>query len=212
MTPTLIDLTGNRYGLLVVTGHAGKRGRYHDWNCVCDCGVTKTVTGDCLRSRECNSCGCNSRKACAQKLMKYGRKANGIREYRIWGSMISRCKYKHRKAAARYACRGITVCEEWKSYERFIADMGPAPSDKHSIDRINNDDGYHPGNCRWATPQEQGSNTSSNRRITHDGVTKTLMDWARSTGIERRTIAARIDHYGWSSDRALTTPVRSRGI
>lgn len=208
MTPTLIDLTGNRYGLLVVLGYEEKRGRYHMWRCQCDCGTVKSVTGDSLRQGDAHSCGCNSRKACAEKLIKYGRKSSEIREYRIWQSMKARCKYRNRPCARTYIRNGITVCERWQAFENFMADMGPCPSPEHSIDRIDNSKGYSPENCRWATIAVQARNRGNNRWLTFNGVTKTICDWATELGLDRRVIASRIDRDGWSVEKALTQPLR----
>lgn len=94
----------------------------------------------------------------------------------------------------------------WDSFEAFLADMGECPSDSHTIDRINNNRGYEPGNCRWATMKEQQNNRKNNRRLTYEGETLTLQQWADRTGLDRKTISMRLDRLGWSVERALTTP------
>jgi hypothetical protein len=125
--------------------------------------------------------------------------------------MIDRCTDSKRHDWHRYGGRGITVCQRWRnSYESFFADMGPRPSPQHSIDRIDNDGNYEPGNCRWATTLEQGSNKSNNRLLTFDGQTLTIAQWARKLGIPVGTLNLRISHYNWPVERALTQPVRRR--
>jgi hypothetical protein len=107
-----------------------------------------------------------------------------------------------------YGGRGISVCQRWAdSFEVFISDMGPRPSPKHSIDRIDNDGNYEPGNCRWATNLEQARNRRTNRVITLDGESLCLVDWAKRTGVDHRTISERL-RKGWDERRAVLTPAR----
>lgn len=128
-------------------------------------------------------------------------------EYRSWRAMKNRCTNPNNAAYPRYGGRGIAVCARWDSFENFLFDMGRRPSPKHSIDRINNDGDYEPGNCRWATSSQQNSNYSRNRWLTLDGETRLLSEWSVQTGIPETTIAARIDAYGWPIEAALQTPV-----
>ena len=124
-------------------------------------------------------------------------------EYSIWVAMRARCRGNHRN----YGARGITVCERWNSFANFLADMGPRPSKDHSIDRINNDGNYEPGNCRWATHQQQMRNRGCNRYLTHNGETLMLVEWAERTGLLPHTILTRISR-GWTIADALTSPTR----
>ena len=126
-------------------------------------------------------------------------------EYRAWRSMRSRVLDSRNAAFASYGGRGIDMDPRWSSFEAFIADMGRRPSDSHSIDRIDNDLGYWPRNCRWATPLEQICNRRSTLLITFNGQTLPIADWSRRSGIELETLRYRIKH-GWPADRALTTP------
>lgn len=98
------------------------------------------------------------------------------------------------------------VCDRWRSFENFFADMGECPSDKHTIDRIDNQRGYNPANCRWATMKEQQNNRSNNRRIEFRGETLTLQQWAERLGVKHKTISLRIDKLGWPLEQALTLP------
>jgi len=126
--------------------------------------------------------------------------------YRSWASMMTRCFNPRRRQWPDYGGRGITVCERWQTFVDFLADMGPRPSPKHSLDRYPNNDGpYAPGNVRWATRSEQRRNSRQALvNITADGKTMCLSDWARLTGIERRTISARIYKLGWPPHEAVT--------
>lgn len=110
-------------------------------------------------------------------------------EYRLWAGMKERCLNSKSKAWANYGGRGIRICERWaNSFSAFIEDIGYRPSPNHTIDRVNNDGNYEPGNVRWATPKEQARNRRDNRLITIDGVTKCAIDWARERGIPTGTV------------------------
>lgn len=130
------------------------------------------------------------------------------RVHRIWLAMKQRCYLKSINTYARYGAKGIRYCERWESFENFLADMGQPPTDKHTLDRIDSAGDYEPLNCRWATMKEQQNNRSNNRWIEFRGDRRTAAQWAEHLGIGRSTIEARIDRYGWSVERALTTPVR----
>lgn len=105
-----------------------------------------------------------------------------------WSAMRARCLNPSNHAFAYYGGRGITVCERWASFANFVEDMGPKPSSKHSIDRIDNDGNYEPSNCRWATPREQAANRRSSVWITHAGKRMVAAEWARAIGRDRHTI------------------------
>jgi hypothetical protein len=120
--------------------------------------------------------------------------------------MRKRCASKHKD----YGGRGIKVCRRWQdSFEAFLRDMGPRPSPQHSVDRKNNSGDYTPKNCRWATREEQASNTRRNHVLTIDGKTQTLVAWAREFGIDHRTILMRLRHR-WSAADAVQIPVNGR--
>ena len=129
-------------------------------------------------------------------------------ENMAWREMRKRCYSVQHARYADYGGRGISVCERWKaSFEAFYEDMGPRPSSSHSLERINNDGNYEPGNCRWATPQEQARNRRNNRLLTFQGKTLCAAEWSAITGIHYNTLYGRIAK-GWSDERVLTTPVR----
>lgn len=127
--------------------------------------------------------------------------------YRAWASMLNRCSNPRCPKWQIYGGRGIRVCKRWQSFENFLADMGEAPPGK-SLDRKDNDGHYTPRNCRWATPTEQAMNRSNTVKVTHDGRTQSLQEWAAEFGLKYTTLWMRLWSYGWSIDRALSTKPR----
>jgi len=132
-------------------------------------------------------------------------------EHNIWIGMRQRCRNPKNTSYPRYGGRGVIVCERWDSFEAFLEDMGQRPSKNHSIDRINNDGPYEPGNCRWATRSEQ----MLNRRhadlwridqVELNGERRTVASWCRELGLSPPMVRMRISVYGWSKIKALTTP------
>jgi hypothetical protein len=155
----LIDMTGCRSGLLLVVRLAEREGRrLAYWVCQCDCGREHTVRGGHLRDGLVTHCGCRSAEIRAKGAMTHG--MSKTPEYLAWCCMKNRCFKPQDKQYPNYGGRGIRVCDEWRnSFEAFFDHVGPRPSSDHSIDRINNDGNYEPGNVRWATPEEQARNT-----------------------------------------------------
>lgn len=199
------NLIGRRFGRLVIEEIIwGGRPRGCKLRCRCDCGNEKTILKNNVvnnRKHKTISCGCQQGRP----------NPNGIThkpEFKIWIGMIQRCENKtDAKTYSRYGGRGIVVCERWRqSFAAFYDDMGPRPSAKHSIDRINNNGNYEPDNCRWATRSEQQRNKRDSRIIECFGKRLTLAGWEDETGIYRKTIAIRIDKLRWPVDRALTEP------
>lgn len=132
-------------------------------------------------------------------------------EYRVWASMVQRCTNPARRSYDRYGGRGIRVCVAWvASFETFLRDVGPRPSLKHTLDRIDNNGHYEPGNVRWATSQQQRDNASNTHVIAFRGETRTRAEWARHLGIPYFTLRNRLDS-GWSIEDALTRPKFWRG-
>lgn len=132
---------------------------------------------------------------------------NYPREYRIWKLMRSRCRNANLRHYHSYGGRGVSVCARWDSFSAFLSDMGPAPSDRHTIDRHPDKYGnYEPGNCRWATRKEQAHNTTANRIITVNGVSRCLAEWADILGLKYSTLEKRI-RSGWSIEEAMSRDV-----
>jgi hypothetical protein len=132
------------------------------------------------------------------------------KERQCWQHIRLRCCDPKRRDYRWYGGRGIRVCDRWlNSFEAFLADMGPAPSPEHSIDRINNDGNYEPGNCRWATRKEQWRNRSDNHRVAWNGEEKTIEEWAETLGIGYYALYSRLVKSNWPVELAFTTPVKS---
>ena len=197
------DITGKRFGKLVAIKPLKTKdnnGSIH-WLCECDCGNIVEASGHRLRNGSKMSCGCLS--------TKHGMATSKI--YNIWGAMKARCLNPNDKAYKNYGSRGITVCSRWSGdngFKNFLADMGEKPKDK-SLDRIDNNKGYSPDNCRWATRKQQQNNIRTNRYITLNGITKAIHEWCEYFGIKYETARRRIDTYGWGVEEALTTPIHS---
>lgn len=140
--------------------------------------------------------------------LRHGMNRRGKRapEYGVWASMWSRCSNPNHPSWKTYGARGITVCEEWRSFERFFSDMGKRPTHRHTVERINNNLGYSPYNCRWALPYEQSRNSSRTRLVTRDGITLCLKDWCERLGISYLMVKQRVQAYNWPVERALTEP------
>jgi hypothetical protein len=134
-------------------------------------------------------------------------KQNNTSEYVVWMGMIARCNNPKSKDFKRYGGRGIRICLRWNSFPNFFTDMGPRPSSKHSIDRIDNNGDYKPGNCRWVTYKEQARNRRNNRLINIGGKLITLEEASTITNIKRTTLQRRLD-VGWPIQCALAKPVR----
>lgn len=203
--PNRIDMTGWRFGrLAVVSPTTPTKGSLLRWNCICDCGKQTTVRPEHLRGGRTTSCGCFHREQLSRRVSTH-RRTNTF-EYHVWVGIKQRCLNPAHARYKRYGGRGITVCSRWAdSFEAFFSDMGAAPSHSHSIDRIDNDSGYEPINCRWSTPAEQARNQSSNRMLTYRCETLCVADWSTRLGIGRQTIYKRL-RLGWSVEQALCTP------
>jgi hypothetical protein len=128
-------------------------------------------------------------------------------EYSIWSGIKKRCECRTAKDYPNYGGRGIKVCERWQTFENFFEDMGKRPSKKHSVEREDNQKDYSPENCKWATVIEQANNRRSNNVLTMNGISRTLVEWERVSGIGRSTIKNRLN-LGWTVEMALTLPVR----
>lgn len=205
------DLTGRRFGRLMVKAYHATKNKTAFWECLCECGVTKIVRAGHLKRGNTISCGCFRRGL--KPNWKHGY-ANKTAEYRTWNHMLNRCYNSNVKDYKNYGGRGIEVCERWLKFENFLEDMGHRPSKGYSIERKDCNKGYSPENCKWADSYEQANNKRNNIKYTHKGKALTLFAWAREPevavlGIDAKTLWARINKYKWPVEKSLTTPNRS---
>lgn len=174
---SLINMAGKRYGDLTVTRRAGTAGsRDALWRYRCNCGNEHEATGYSIRSGKIKSCPECAKKRTALASVTHG--GTDSAEYRTWTDMKTRCLNPKSTGYERYGGRGVKICPRWiLSFESFLEDMGIKPSPHHSIDRIDNDKGYEPSNCRWATNEEQIRNRGNTVFVTINGEQKTLVEW-----------------------------------
>ena len=187
------DLSGQRFGRLIVKGRLTSEYDRHGvkWQCTCDCGGTATPYGHHLTQGKIVSCGCRKSEH-AKTLDRTTHGMYGTPEYASWQAMKTRCGNSNHVAFDRYGGRGIQVCERWEIFENFFSDMGRKPGPEYSIERRNNDLGYSPDNCRWATPMEQQRNTGRAKLFECDGRLVTQRELSRELGIHNRTLGRRL--------------------
>jgi len=182
--------------------------------CRCKCGVEKEVFRTVITSGGSKSCGCKRGELFIKSRTRHGhaRKGAPTPEYKAWEAMISRCENPTSCSYKWYGARGIKVCSQWReSFSAFLKDMGLRPSSEYSIDRFPDSNGnYEPGNCRWATVNEQNGNRRISVLITAYGVSRWAAEWSRITGIAAETIIRRIRVRGMSAEDALSKPVADR--
>jgi hypothetical protein len=200
--PRFKNLTGCRFGKLVVVAYSKPRHRTSLWECRCDCGENTIAQGCNLVTGNSTNCGCVRQ----DRLTTHG--CSKSAEYNIWRGIRSRCYNQNEPAYRYYGGRGITVCERWReSFENFLADMSERPTPRHTIDRIDNDGDYDPSNCQWATRKQQQRNRRVNRLLTWQGETKCVAEWADCLGWPAGLIRGRLNR-GWSVEKTLGTTYR----
>jgi hypothetical protein len=202
-----LDLEGSRFGRLLVVHREPSDGRGRLWRAICDCGEERVLETYSLTSGGTASCGCFARERSAQRATTHGRSRS--QEHITWKAVKQRCYDENARNYKWYGGRGIEVCERWRdSFENFLADMGPKPSNDHSIDRKDSNGDYCPENCRWATLQEQRRNQSNNRLLEIHGIVGSLVEWSEVSGIPAEVIRGRLDRCEWTPYDAVTKPVR----
>ena len=210
------DLSGQKFGRLTVicrdieyTDSSGAS-RYK-YKCLCDCGNYTWATPYQLKSGGVRSCGCLHKESASNRgkanTRHGGNRRNAPYEekrlYHIWSGMKQRCENPNNGSYSNYGGRGIKICEEWNDFANFQKwSLDNGYSDDLSIDRIDYNGNYEPNNCRWATKIEQANNTRANRFVDIGGVSHTVADWSRISGVKAATILARLE-YGWKPEDAV---------
>src|ERR1035437_10156474 len=195
-----------RFGELTVLYDSGERlDGGVVWTAKCSCGNVTNVKAGNLKSGNTISCGHLRGEHNIEKWTTHG--YTNIPEYYSWCSMKARCSNPNKQEYNNYGGRDIAVCDRWlNSFENFYTDMGPKPSEDHSIDRYPNNDGnYEPGNCRWATQEEQGNNRRTNVIVNYKDKEYTIAQLSQECGIEYGTLQSRLKR-GWSAERSVETP------
>jgi hypothetical protein len=185
------DLTGMRFSRLVVkvrvANKVNKSGKpVAQWLCVCDCGNEKVVRSASLNNGSVRSCGCLRNETAAANARRFNVKhgLSNTRIYGIWAKMLCRCYCTTNKDYAKYGVRGILVCQDWLDFNKFYEwAMRNGYQDTLSLDRVDNDGIYSPQNCRWATLKQQANNTRQTIKITFQGETKSIAQWAETLGL-----------------------------
>ena len=204
----IIDLTNKRFGRFTVISRAGSdKWNNSFWLCRCDCGTEKKVTAGNLKSGNTKSCGC----LCNESRYKHGCANHAL--YETWDNMMRRCNNPNNKDFANYGDRGIKVCGRWHNPENFLKDIesiGDKPTNRHTLDRIDNKEGYNLNNVKWSSPREQCNNKRTNVFIEYEGQSKTIAQWARVKNLHPGTLWFRLFKHNWSIHDAITTPVKNK--
>lgn len=192
---------GAKYNKLTIIRYIGRnKQRKAIVECLCECGnkVSKLLTN--VKSGHGKSCGC---------IQSNKRQYIHTSEYNAWQAMKARCSNPNVKFFYHYGGRGITVCDRWLLFDNFIADMGPRPTAKHSLDRIDNNGNYSKENCRWATRHQQQSNRRNSKLLTYEGITMTEIQWCRKLNLKGNRAITRRLKAGWPEKKAFTVPKMS---
>lgn len=205
---TRLNLVGQKFGRLLVTANVASNSGRRKWACVCDCGKRVVVSTDNLRRGNSRSCGCWKIERLSKMRTTHGESNNYL--HHIWDGIKQRCLNPKSTFYSEYGGRGIRICDEWKcdysEFSRYIREnLGERPSPEYTIDRVNNNAGYTPGNLRWATPGEQSRNKRNNVIVEFGGKSAILQDWADSMGISRHALENRL--LKWNMEDAMTKRV-----
>lgn len=203
------DLTGLRFGKLLVLGRALNKGKSTRWLCDCDCGRTVTVYGGKLHLGTQVSCSCHRNAQNRTQHITHGKSRS--KEYSVWNTARGRCHNPTDQAYGNYGARGIYMCQEWRDgFAAFDRDMGPRPTSRHTLERIDNNGPYSPDNCCWATRKAQCQNRRFLRPVTIRGVTfPTVTAAAEHYGLGESTLRFRLND-GISPDEAVNRTARQK--
>ena len=203
-----IDLCGTQFGRLTVLYRHDKRdttnGRSY-WVCRCSCGEETVVHQSNLKSGRTTSCGCLRKETATRNSTKHG--GYYSRLYRIWSNMMTRCYNPNHGCYEHYGNRGISVCPDWHKFENFQQwAVSNGYEGALTLERVDSASNYEPQNCRWATMKEQENNTRRNVRITINGITRTLSEWADLAELPYSLVWKRVRLRKWPIEKALNTP------
>lgn len=208
------DLTGRKYGILLVLGrtddYVSPSGKHTTrWLCKCECGNEISTRGSNLKNGRTKSCGCYKAELNKMSPKHITHRLRNTRLYNIWRDMKLRCYNPNNGNYYRYGARGINICDDWLKDFKVFYDwaMSNGYRDHLTIERKDTNGNYCPENCKWADQKEQQNNRCNNKIITDKSETHTLSEWSEITGINRGTIYSRLNR-GWSVERALYTPVK----
>jgi len=207
-----VDLTNQRFGRLTVISRAENAKRLQtQWNCMCDCGKETIIRAANLKNGTTKSCGCLQVDINKKLRTTHGKTNSDL--YKVWQAMKGRTERQSDKAYKNYGGRGIFVCDEWKNDFQSFYNWATQNGYKKglTIDRINNNDGYSPDNCRWTTSKEQNNNRRDNKYLKYDNKTMTVAEWAGALGINNGILRNRL-HRGWTIKDVLTNPVKNISI
>ncbi len=205
--PNFKDVTGTQYGRLTVIGFGGRDGTVSFWFCECECGNIVRVRAGQLQCGKTQSCGCLRVEVATISNTTHGMRDSP--EYRIFAHAKDRCTNPNDKRWDDYGGRGIEF--RFNSFEEFFAEIGERPGTKYHIDRIDNEGHYEVGNVRWCTHQESARNKRTSRRLTRDGRTQLLIEWAEELDVNPSAILYRLKS-GQSEQDALTPPFKGKGV
>ncbi|OWV62580.1 hypothetical protein ATY75_12210 [Rhizobium sp. N122] len=200
-----IDITGERFANWSVLRFHESRGKLPYWLCRCDCGTEKSVWAADLKRGVSKSCGCMTKKFISEASTKHGMSRHPA--YGSWVYMRSRCENENDDGFSLYGGRGITVCERWGTFEAFWEDMGATWRKGLSIERLNVNGNYEPGNCTWATAKEQADNRRDSRLINTPAGPMKVDEASKKYGVPIPTLRSRI-RYGWTDPRKMVRPPR----
>lgn len=208
-----VDLTGQRFGRLVVLGKNGKQKDKTYWDCICDCGKITKVETSKLKSGHTKSCGCYMRERAKEANIKHG--MFGTKLYNTYCRMKQRCYDKNYPKYKNYGFRGIGICEQWLGKDGFINfynwAMDNGFNENLSIERIDVNGNYEPDNCKWITMAEQAKNKTTTIKVKYKNNFLTLIELCEKLNLNYKTIWSRI-HNGWDIDKAITQPIRQARV
>lgn len=200
--PRIVDMRGLKFGRLEVIEEVGRDNAGNKtWLCRCECGNEKVITGGNIRAGHSLSCGCFRLEQLRKKVTRHGMRHTRV--YNVWLCLIQRCTNPLNPAYGNYGGRGIQVCDKWRDFPSFYADMGDVPEGMQ-IDRIDVNGNYEPGNCRWLNKKGQSRNKRTTRILTYQGKSQSLADWSEELGINYFVLHSRLRR-GWSDERTLST-------